>query len=160
MISVLCIIAPTISFGDKNKINNTTSVLDVCLITPTVAFSNKNKIYSTISVLQSCISIARTMSFCDKNKIYSTTSELYLIAPTMPLVTKQQHDLSTIPNCSHNGIKWQNKIYSTNSVLQEVFHVYLNKFENAVTRLILVILGNNWFPKASRISRNTQSSRK
>ena len=28
-------------------------------------------------------------------------------------------------------------------VLQEVFHVYLNKFENAVTHLFLVILGNN-----------------
>ena len=29
--------------------------------------------------------------------------------------------------------------------LQEVFHVYLNKFENAVTHLFLVILGNYWF---------------
>ena len=28
-------------------------------------------------------------------------------------------------------------------LLQEVFHVYLNKFENAVTHLFLVILGNN-----------------
>ena len=27
--------------------------------------------------------------------------------------------------------------------VQEVFHVYLNKFENAVTHLFLVILGNN-----------------
>ena len=27
--------------------------------------------------------------------------------------------------------------------LQEVFHVYLNKFENAVTHLFLVILSNN-----------------
>ena len=27
--------------------------------------------------------------------------------------------------------------------LQEVFHVYLNKFENAVTHLFRVILGNN-----------------
>ena len=27
--------------------------------------------------------------------------------------------------------------------LQEMFHVYLNKFENAVTHLFLVILGNN-----------------
>ena len=30
-----------------------------------------------------------------------------------------------------------------NSVIQEVFHVYLNKFENAVTHLFLVIFGNN-----------------
>ena len=29
--------------------------------------------------------------------------------------------------------------------LQEVFHVYLNKFENAVTHLFLVILGNSLF---------------
>ena len=27
--------------------------------------------------------------------------------------------------------------------IQEVFHVYLNIFENAVTHLFLVILGNN-----------------
>ena len=31
--------------------------------------------------------------------------------------------------------------YSVN--IQEVFHVYLNKFENDVTHLFLVILGNN-----------------
>ena len=29
------------------------------------------------------------------------------------------------------------------SLIQEVFHVYLNKFENAVTHLFLVIFGNN-----------------
>ena len=29
------------------------------------------------------------------------------------------------------------------STVQEVFHVYLNTFENAVTHLFLVILGNN-----------------
>ena len=44
--------------------------------------------------------------------------------------------------------------------IQEVFHVYLNKFENAVTHLFLVILSNNLFPWVSLISRNTQSSRK
>ena len=33
--------------------------------------------------------------------------------------------------------------YHTRIALQEVFHVYLNKFENAVTHLFLVILGNN-----------------
>ena len=32
--------------------------------------------------------------------------------------------------------------FSIMSGLQEVFHVYLNKFENAVTHLFLVILGN------------------
>ena len=44
--------------------------------------------------------------------------------------------------------------------IQEVFHVYLNKFENAVTHLFLVIFCKNWFPWVSLISRNTQSSRK
>ena len=44
--------------------------------------------------------------------------------------------------------------------IQEVFHVYLNKFENAVTHLILVIFGNNVLPLVSLVSRNTQSSRK
>ena len=44
------------------------------------------------------------------------------------------------------------------SLLQEVFHVYLNKFENVITYLFLVIFGNNWFQWVSLISRNTQSS--
>ena len=44
--------------------------------------------------------------------------------------------------------------------LQEVFHVYLNKFENAVTNLFLVICGDNWILSVSLISRNTQPSRK
>ena len=44
--------------------------------------------------------------------------------------------------------------------LQEVFHVYLNKFENAVSHLFLVILGYDGLPWVSLISRNTQSSRK
>ena len=34
-------------------------------------------------------------------------------------------------------------LLDSNPYLQEVFHVYLNKFENAVTHLFLVILGNN-----------------
>ena len=45
-------------------------------------------------------------------------------------------------------------------LMQEVFHVYLNKFENDVTHLFLVILGNNLFSWVSLISRNTQSSGK
>ena len=28
-------------------------------------------------------------------------------------------------------------------VIQKVFHVYLNKFENAVTHVFLVLLGND-----------------
>ena len=34
-------------------------------------------------------------------------------------------------------------IVSNGTGMQEVFHVYLNKFENAVTHLFLVIFGNN-----------------
>ena len=45
------------------------------------------------------------------------------------------------------------------SAVQEVFHVCLNKFENAATHLFLVILGNNLFPWVNLISRNTQSSK-
>ena len=37
-------------------------------------------------------------------------------------------------------IKVQTDIFPM--IIQEVFHVYLNKFENAVTHLFLVILGN------------------
>ena len=37
--------------------------------------------------------------------------------------------------------------------IQEVFHVYFNKFENFVTHLFLVILGNNWFPWVSLVSK-------
>ena len=45
-------------------------------------------------------------------------------------------------------------------MIQEVFHVNLNKFENAVSHLFLVISGNNRFSCVSLISRDTQSSRK
>ena len=33
--------------------------------------------------------------------------------------------------------------YTLYNLLQEVFHVYLNKFENAFIHLFLVIFGNN-----------------
>ena len=52
------------------------------------------------------------------------------------------------------------KIIRDTLEVQEVFHVYLNKFENAVTHLFLFIFDNNWFPWLSLISRNTQSSKK
>ena len=51
-------------------------------------------------------------------------------------------------------------ILSRGCHLQEVFHVYLNKFENAVTDLFPVIFGNNWFQWVSLISRKTPLSRK
>ena len=40
--------------------------------------------------------------------------------------------------------------------IQEVFHVYLNKFEIAISHLFLIILGNNEFTFVNLISRNAQ----
>ena len=44
--------------------------------------------------------------------------------------------------------------------IQEVFHVYLNKFEIAVSHLFLIIFINNKFTVVNQISRNAQSPRK
>ena len=38
--------------------------------------------------------------------------------------------------------KWQ-KLASLAQEIQKVFYVYLNRFENAITHLFLVILDNN-----------------
>ena len=38
--------------------------------------------------------------------------------------------------------------------VQEVFHVYLNKFEIAVSYLFLIIFNNNEFTLVNMISRN------
>ena len=40
--------------------------------------------------------------------------------------------------------------------VQEVFHVYLNKFEIAVSQLFLIIFSNNKFTLVNLISRNAQ----
>ena len=40
--------------------------------------------------------------------------------------------------------------------IQEVFHVYLNKFEIAVSHLFLIIFSNNKFTLVNLISRNAQ----
>ena len=65
------------------------------------------------------------------------------------------------PNCLERSAA-NNKIpmWRPRRALQEVFHLYLNKFEKAITHLFPVIFGNNWFPWVSLISRNRQSSRK
>ena len=44
--------------------------------------------------------------------------------------------------------------------IKEVFHVYLNKFEIAVSHLFLIIFGNNKFTLVNLISRNAQLPRK
>ena len=48
------------------------------------------------------------------------------------------------PTCQAETLKWPQPMQLSGPLLiQEVFHVYLNKFENAVTHLFLAILGNN-----------------
>ena len=44
--------------------------------------------------------------------------------------------------------------------IQEVFQVYLNKFEIAVSHLFFIIFSINKFTLVNQISRNAQSSRK
>ena len=42
------------------------------------------------------------------------------------------------------GVRLELATFNPHSnALQEVFHVYLNKFENAITHLFLAIFGNN-----------------
>ena len=43
--------------------------------------------------------------------------------------------------------------------IQEVFHVYLNKFEIAVSHSFLTILSSNKFTFVNQISRNAQPPR-
>ena len=57
-------------------------------------------------------------------------------------------------------LRYGYSLIPTYQIIQEVFRVYLNKFENAVTHLYLIIFGNNWYSWVSLISRNTQSSSK
>ena len=47
-----------------------------------------------------------------------------------------------------------------NVAIQEVFHVYLNKFEIAVSHSFLIIFSNNKFIFVNQISRNAQPPRK
>ena len=44
--------------------------------------------------------------------------------------------------------------------IHEVFHVYLSKFEIAVSHLFLILFSNNKFTLVNLISRNEQSPRK
>ena len=44
--------------------------------------------------------------------------------------------------------------------IQEVFHVYFNKFEIAISHLFFIIFSNNKFTLVNLISRNAQSPRK
>ena len=44
--------------------------------------------------------------------------------------------------------------------IQEVFHVYLNKFDIAVSHSLLIIFSNNKFTFVNQISRNAQPPRR
>ena len=55
------------------------------------------------------------------------------------------------------------KLFNKISIIlrvQEVFHVYLNKFEIAVSHSFLFIFSNNKFTLVDQISRNAQPPRK
>ena len=54
----------------------------------------------------------------------------------------------------------QKRSMCTLALIQEVFHVYLNKFEIAVSHLFRIIFSNNKFTLVYLISRNAQPSRK
>ena len=47
--------------------------------------------------------------------------------------------------------------YGRQDLIQEVFHVYLNKFENVVSHLFLIIFSNNKFTMVNLTFRNGQS---
>ena len=52
------------------------------------------------------------------------------------------------------------KIHPAVLEIQEVFHVYLNKFEIAVSHSFLIIFCNNKFTLVNQIFRNAQTQRK
>ena len=50
--------------------------------------------------------------------------------------------------------------FDLSTQIQLVFHVYLNKYEIAISHLFLIIFSNNDFALVNLISRNAQSPRK
>ena len=58
-------------------------------------------------------------------------------------------------------LRWRADSKSSKYIqLQEVFHVYLNKFENAVSHLFLFMFSNIKLTLINQIFRNAQSVRK
>ena len=57
------------------------------------------------------------------------------------------------------NIKKINQALLADGTVQEVFYVYLNKFEIVVSHLFLIIFGNNKFTLVNLISRNAQQPR-
>ena len=74
-------------------------------------------------------------------------------SPSLPLA------LLTKPNVKNRNFEMP-KMLNFISTLQEVFHVYLNKFEIAVSHSFLIIFRNNTFTLFNQILRNAQSPRK
>ena len=74
-------------------------------------------------------------------------------SPSLPLA------LPTKPNVKNRNFEMP-KVMNFISKLQEVFHVYLNKFETAVSHSFLIIFSNNKFTLFNQILRNAQSPRK
>ena len=65
------------------------------------------------------------------------------------------------PICSSTEISWHIEISLVASLdIQEVFYVYLNKFEIAVSQLFLIVINNDKLTLVNHISRNAQSPRK
>ena len=52
------------------------------------------------------------------------------------------------------------QIHTADQPIQEVFHVYLNQFETAVSHFFLIIFSNNKFTLVNLIYRNAQPPRK
>ena len=50
-------------------------------------------------------------------------------------------------------------VYFAVNAIQEVFHVYLNKFESAISHSFIIIFSNNKFTLVNQISRNAQPPR-
>ena len=59
------------------------------------------------------------------------------------------------PSLSH-----ENKRMCFEIGIQEVFHVYLNKFESAVSHLFLIIISNDQITLIDLVSKNAQPPRK
>ena len=74
-----------------------------------------------------------------------------------------QPDLVSMSRISvDRGISGLDNVYSMlnygrQDLIQEVFHVYLNKFENVVSHLFLIIFSNNKFTMVNLTFRNGQS---
>ena len=105
-----------------------------------------------------------------RSSIYWTQNQILILCPIYKgsdiiihhyykenLIFGFNYKMSCYINCQIPYILDTKSNFDFVSNIQEVFHVYLNKFENSVTHLFLVIFSNNWFQWVSLISKNTQA---